>query len=95
MDGGGRAPRRREAEEEWVRTTAPEPPVAEPALTPPSPSDSVLDLQRTLGNRATSQVLTDQPMVEQHPWLVGRVLKMHLVYRRRLIQTMTMPPRAG
>jgi hypothetical protein len=39
--------------------------------------------------------LTDQPIVEQHPWLVGRVLKMHLVHRRRIIQTMTMPPRAG
>jgi hypothetical protein len=39
--------------------------------------------------------LTGQPILEQYPELVGPVLKIPLVYRKRIIQTMAMPPRAG
>lgn len=39
--------------------------------------------------------LTGQPLLEDYPWLTGPALKMRLVYRKRIIQTMAMPPRAG
>jgi hypothetical protein len=40
-------------------------------------------------------VLTGQPAVEQYPTMVGPLLRIPLVYRKRVIQTMAMPPRAG
>ena len=39
--------------------------------------------------------LKGQRILDQYPELVGPVLKIPLVYRKRIIQTMAMPPRAG